>query len=244
MNIWLLIVAAVGLTSLLSGILGMAGGLVLMAILVALLPVASAMVIHGLVQAAANGWRALFLLPHVQWRLLGPFFAGGLIALGAFRLIGYVPDPAVVLILMGSFPWLARLVPRLRRLDVTHRGTGLLCGISVTTVQLLAGVAGPLLDLFYLNSKLNRYQIIASKAMTQTVGHLLKLSYYATLMTAIDEIPYWFWIVALLASMTGTWFGTRLVEHFTDQQFRRVTGWIILGIGTLCMLAGVYQLLN
>ncbi len=243
MAIYLLIIAIVALTSLLSGILGMAGGLVLMAALIALLPVATAMVIHGVVQAAANGWRALFLLPHVQWRLLIPFLIGGLIALVAFRLVGYVPEPAVVLIMMGSFPWLARIVPRLRRLDVTHTGTGIVCGISVTSVQLLAGVAGPLLDLFYLNSSLNRYQIIASKAMTQTIGHLIKISYYATLVTALDEIPIWFWVTALLASMAGTWYGTRLVAHFTDQQFRRVTGWIILGIGTLCIGAGVYLLL-
>ena len=51
----LAILATVLATSVLSGILGMAGGMLLMAVLVSLLPVSGAMVLHGAVQAMANG---------------------------------------------------------------------------------------------------------------------------------------------------------------------------------------------
>ena len=47
MLIQAVIIGSVFATSLLSGILGMAGGMILMAVLVALLPVATAMVLHG-----------------------------------------------------------------------------------------------------------------------------------------------------------------------------------------------------
>ena len=45
-------------TAFISGIFGMAGGMILMGILLAMMPVAAAMVLHGVTQMASNGWRA------------------------------------------------------------------------------------------------------------------------------------------------------------------------------------------
>ena len=70
MLIELTIVATVVLTSMLSGVLGMAGGIILMALLVALKPVAAAMIIHGVVQATSNGSRAFLLRRHIALRIL------------------------------------------------------------------------------------------------------------------------------------------------------------------------------
>ena len=67
-----LILVCVLLTSILSGVIGMAGGMILMAILVSVVSVAAAMMIHGAVQAAANGSRAWFLRSHIQWRKCPP----------------------------------------------------------------------------------------------------------------------------------------------------------------------------
>ena len=46
-------------TSLLSGIFGMAGGMILIGVLLVLLPVPEAMMLHGVTQLASNGWRGL-----------------------------------------------------------------------------------------------------------------------------------------------------------------------------------------
>ena len=53
-----LCLAMVG-TSFLSGIFGMAGGMILVGILLVLLPVPEAMMLHGVTQMASNGWRGL-----------------------------------------------------------------------------------------------------------------------------------------------------------------------------------------
>ena len=45
-------------TSFLSGIFGMAGGMILIGVLLALLPLPQAMVLHAVTQMASNGWRA------------------------------------------------------------------------------------------------------------------------------------------------------------------------------------------
>ena len=62
-----IVLLAVLATVVLSGVLGMAGGMVLMAVLVSVLPVAAAMVPLGATQGVSNGARVLFLRRHVVW---------------------------------------------------------------------------------------------------------------------------------------------------------------------------------
>jgi uncharacterized protein len=238
----LLILVSVLLTAVLSGILGMAGGMILMAILVALLSVPAAMVLHGAVQALSNGSRAVFLWRHVQWRVLPPYAAGAASAVAAFAAVGLVPDPGLVLLLVGAMPFLARATPRLQALDMRNPLTAAACGVVVTVAQLLAGASGPLLDMFYLNSTLSRHQVVASKAITQTLGHLIKLLYYGVLIGAAGELPVWIYAVAMATAVAGTRVGTRLLDRLADDAFRRVSGWVILAIGAACMAQGVRTL--
>ena len=243
------ILATVLATAVLSGVMGMAGGVLLMAVLVTLLPVASAMILHGAVQAASNGARFLFLREYVMWGIL-PFYAvGALLAVLLFVSAAFVPDPALVLILVGSFPWLARLVPTLRGLDVRRPVTGVACGAAVTAAQLLAGASGPLLDAFYLRTEVDRRSIVATKALTQAAGHVIKIGYYAWVTDAVvDEfsvadVPIWLIGAGIVLAVAGARIGTRLLEKFDDRQFRRVTGWVILGLGALCIVKGARDLL-
>ena len=53
-------------TSLLSGIFGMAGGMILVGFLLAVLPVPEAMMLHGVTQLASNGWRGLLWWRYVR----------------------------------------------------------------------------------------------------------------------------------------------------------------------------------
>jgi len=240
-----LILAAVLATAMLSGVLGMAGGMILMAILVAILPVATAMMLHGAVQAFSNGSRAWFLREHIRWNILPWYLVGSVVAVAAFALLTVVPDTGVVLVLVGAMPWIARATPRIgAHFDVSRPVTGVICGVTVTIAQLLAGASGPLLDLFYQHSPLNRYQIVASKALTQTIGHLLKLAYYGALAGSIGALPVWFYVVAILTAVAGARVGTRLLDRLADDDFRRVSGWVILGLGVVSMVEGVRRLVS
>ena len=72
------IIAAAFVTAAISGVFGMAGGLLLKGALALVLPVSATFVAHGLLQLVANGWRAILHRRHVAWRIVG------LYALGAF----------------------------------------------------------------------------------------------------------------------------------------------------------------
>ena len=140
--LYALVLVSVLATSVLSGILGMAGGMILMAILVSTMSVANAMLLHGAVQATSNGARAWFLRTHIRWQILPTYLLGAAAAVGFFTWLALVPDAGVVLILVGLFPWLARVNRRLRGLDVTRPVTTFSCGVVVTAAQLLAGAPG------------------------------------------------------------------------------------------------------
>ena len=238
----LLLFGSVLATSAISGVLGMAGGMILMAILVSTDSVAAAMMIHGAVQATSNGSRAWFLRSHIQWRILPAYAAGAAVAFVGFSLIVLVPDVSLVLIAVGVFPWLAPLLPKLHGLDICHLPTAALCGAVVTAAQLVAGASGPLLDVFYLNAKLNRFEIIASKAFTQTLGHLLKLAYYGLVIGVVEDIETTFYLIAMALAVIGTRIGTHLLKHWDDDRFRVISSRVILLLATVCIVKGVLDL--
>jgi len=222
----------------------MAGGVVLMAVLVNILPVSSAMVLHGITQFTANGSRTLILRKHLMWRLLPGYILGASAAVAGFSALLFVPEASVVLILVGLFPWLARLQPKSSALNITRPASNIICGFSVTSAQLLAGAAGPLLDLFYLNSGLDRQTVVANKALTQTIGHLLRIFYYGAIISVATPLPNWLFLAAAIAAVIGTRLGTWLLARWDDQRFQKVSGQIILATGTICILQGSYQLIR
>ena len=75
-SVAILVLLCVLLTSTLSGVVGMAGGMILMAFLVTVLPVASAMILHGTVQSIANGSRFWLLRKNMVWLVIPPYLLG------------------------------------------------------------------------------------------------------------------------------------------------------------------------
>ena len=60
------LVAMAFITAAISGVFGMAGGLLLKGALALVLPVSAVFVTHGLLQLVANGWRAILHRKHVK----------------------------------------------------------------------------------------------------------------------------------------------------------------------------------
>lgn len=234
-------------TSLLSGIVGMAGGIVLLAVLIATLPTTSAMILHGFIQAVANGSRAWFIREHVQWRLLPIFFAGVALVAMVFALIQIVWSAPVILIAIGAIAWLTVLMPKRLALDVTRPLTTFMCGLSVTAAQLLVGTSGPLLDAFFQKNRLNRFEVVATKAFTQTVGHLVKIGYFTWLALQTSEPMHHllnggYLLVLPLASLAGTRIGTWLLHKIDETHFRRLTSAVLLVLGVIVAVHGITQL--
>ena len=154
-------------TSFISGILGMAGGMILMGVLLALLPLPAAMMLHGITQLAANGWRAVLLRSEVDWAVFRGYVFGALLALLLFTLVRLVVSKPVALIAMGLTPFATLWLPEGLHLNAQRRGQALVCGVLCAAMSLTAGVSGPILDIFFVRTQMRRHAVVATKALTQ-----------------------------------------------------------------------------
>jgi uncharacterized protein len=223
-------------TSFLSGIFGMAGGIILMGVCVWLFSVSQAMVLQGIIQVASNGCRAALYFRHIVWRVMPGFIFGNLLALGFFAWLAYVPDKAMVYLMLGIMPFVGMAMRGSYALDITKRGAPTACGLIVATLQLTSGVTGPVLDSFFLKSPVTRYQVVATKAVTQTISHIIKLIYFGLLVTvegpAAADLPWWLFALSVPLVFAGTSLAKRVLDTISDKQFFRWSTWVIAGIGT------------
>jgi uncharacterized membrane protein YfcA len=227
-----LVLVAVLLTATLSGVLGMAGGLLLMGVLLLVLPTAVAFVVHGLLQLVANGWRAGLHRRHIQWRVIAWYAVGSAGAAALLGVLSWIPSKTVIYLALGLVPGLVWLPRRWLALDITRPRQAVAAGLLTTGVNLVAGVAGPLLDVFFVRAELGRHAVVATKAATQALAHLAKVAVYGAVLTGGGTgVP---WIVVLLGvplSVLGTALGARLLDRMTDATFASTTRWVVTGIG-------------
>ena len=242
----LIVTAAVLLTmvatAFLSGIFGMAGGLVLIGILLVLLPVPEAMMLHGVTQLASNGWRGVLWIKHVRWSAIVPYLGGCAVALVLWAFWRYVPSKAVALLMLGGAPFLVRLIPAQFKPDPENPVHGSIYGVLCMTLMLLTGVTGPLLDRFFLGGKLDRRQVIATKAICQIFGHGAKLLYFGAMIDQTATVDPIVATLAVLASMLGTSLAARVLERMSDAQFRVWSNRIITAVSGYFVAYGCYVL--
>jgi len=239
-----IITVTVFVTSFISGILGMAGGMILMGVLLALMPVPAAMMLHGVAQLAANGWRAWLWRSQIDWRVFRGNLYGSLLALAIFTVLQLVASRLVVYLFLGLTPFVSYVLPPRLKLNVDRKGHPFICGLSCTGLQLLSGVAGPLLDVFFLQSKMTRQQVVATKASTQTMSHLLKIFYFGFLINQAQQGSVEWWMAAsmILIAMAGTTASRGVLERMTDVNFRKWTRWTVTVIG-LVYLGNAFALM-
>ena len=243
MAYFLLAIATLG-TSFISGVLSMAGGMILMGVFGFFLSVPAAMVLHGVAQAVSNGSRVWLHRNHLRWNVLLPYSLGSFTILLAFMLVTFVPDKGLLFILIGSFPFIAFLLPKNINLDMSYPPVAFLSGLTVTTAQMLAGASGPVLDIFYVKSSLNRYEILGTKAITQTLGHIIKLVYYAFFLDLDINLPSWIYPAVIVAAILGNWLGKKVVERVDDELFKRAGRVAITLVGFIYILKGISEFLQ
>jgi uncharacterized membrane protein YfcA len=213
-------------TAILSAIVGMAGGIVLLSVMLLFLPPLAAIPLHGAVQLVSNGSRTWIQRHHVErslvWRysalLLPMSFAGLAIATSL--------HPSLTRALIGVFVLLATWVPAVltvglhpERSDRDRRF--LVLGGVVGLLNPTVGATGPLLAPFFLNLGLARQAIIGTKAACQMLGHLAKLAVFGVAGFAFASylLPL---LILSAAVVAGTWVGSRILGRVSELWFTRL----------------------
>ncbi|MEO7743337.1 MAG: sulfite exporter TauE/SafE family protein [Usitatibacter sp.] len=233
------------LTSFVSGILGMAGGMILMGILLAMMPVPTAMLLHGITQLASNLWRAIMWRKSVDWRVFREYVLGALAATAAFALLQLVVSKPIAFVVMGLTPFVTLVLPEKLHLNVERRGHSFACGAVCSALSLTAGVSGPILDVFFVRSRMTRHAVIATKAMTQSASHLLKILYFGGVV-AVGGGAVAPWVGAMMVTLAviGTSLSRPVLEKMNDESFRRWTRRTIMTLGAFYLASGAWMLLQ
>ncbi len=217
-----LLMGALGLlmvaTAFLSGLFGMAGGLILIGVLLTLMPLPTAMVLHAITQMASNGWRAFLWRSHIRWR-------------------------PVALLLLGVTPFMARLTPPGLKPNPDSVWQGTFYGSICMGLMLMTGVSGPLMDTFFLGANFDRRGIVATKATCQVASHFVKLIYFGGIIDQAATLDPVLAGVAVAASMLGTTLARHILEAMTELQFRTWARRLITTVAGYYILYGGWLLL-
>jgi len=219
--------------SALSAIVGMGGGVILLGVMALVLSPQLVVPLHGVVQLASNTTRTIVFLRHVNWTLVGIF--------GVFITLGV--GAAAWLWTGGSVAWIKPLIGLfilfhlgMRQWAPTLRNPPLWAyaplGVVAGFLTLYVGATGPLIAPFFLRDDLDNEGVIATKAMCQTIGHVLKIP--AFLAIGFDYFEHVELLgILLIVVIGGTLLGKRVLGHLSNTVFTR----LFLGVLTLLALA-------
>ena len=242
MHILAILLLAALITACISGIFGMAGGMIMMGVIATYLGVAEAMVVHGAVQSVSNSYRAWLIRDNIRWDILGRIAVGVLPALTLLTLAAYVPSKGVLFLVLGSLPLLLWLPIEKLSFDAQRPLHAVLCGFLITGLNLVAGAAGPALDMFFIKTTMPRHEIVATKAITMFGSHMMKIVYFGIPLLIGADLsglpPLWFFLAAIPCIMIGTFIGTRILHRMSDIGFRKYTKWLVSVVGIIYVWRG------
>ena len=234
------ILVTVLVTSFISGIFGMAGGLIFMGVLNALVPVATAMIIHGAVQMISNGYRAFLWRRHIDWTIFRRYALGSGAAVALLFALSWRPDKQTVYLLLGLVAMLVWLPRALLDLDIQKRFQAESAGFVVQSLNTIAGVSGPLMDQFFVRTDMTRHAIVATKAVTQVLAHFVKIMFWSVPVITAAGVqalpPWWLLLAAAPLSMLGTTLGGKVLDRMSDVNFKRGMEYLVTAIGAVMLL--------
>src|SRR5262249_59662131 len=80
--------------------------------------------------------------------------------------------------------------PSVIRQYMEWRGVLFITGVATTIIQILAGVGGLFLDIFFQKSMLDRKTTNATKAVAQSFSHIVRVLYFGSL-SGVGDLPLW-----------------------------------------------------
>lgn len=217
-----LLTTVVLFTSMLSGLAGLGGGTVLIALLFALgLPAEQAIPLFAAVQVVANVSRTAAYAADVRWRAAGWFLLAAVPATLLMTPLAISIDTGAVQLLLGGLILLSLLPGKadkpLMGETASFIGAGLINGLAGVFV----GATGLLTGRLMLRPEWSQRTTIGTLAMTQSLGHLLRVLAFGLMGYNALAQPELL-LPMSVAVVAGTWGGRRLNDYVSHEQFLRL----------------------
>jgi uncharacterized membrane protein YfcA len=219
-------------TAVLSGVLGMAGGVALLGVLLLFLPPLVAIPVHGVIQLVSNGSRVLAQRRHARfdwilWYAL-PLVPAGWLGLAVAKAVPERFLEGAIGAVVLAATWLPRRRDGARAAE-RPRLRFLALGGSAGFLSMVVGAVGVLIDPFFLGLGLSRHALVGTKAACQALGHTVKVGLFGVAGFAFAEhLP----LLALGAACAaaGTWLGSRLLDRLSEEGFLWLYRTVLTGL--------------
>jgi uncharacterized membrane protein YfcA len=210
------------LTSIISAVSGMGGGIVLLSILTIFLDMSVIVPIHGIVQLISNSTRTWLLRDNVIKKIFLWFCTG--IPIGtliAIKIIKSIQNKDVFLVFIAILIFYSVFKPKkLPEIKIPFWCFSFI-GVAVGILGPLIGATGPFIAPFFIRSDFTKEQIVATKSSVQVVGHLVKLPTFFYLgFNYLEHINLI--VVLTVGALLGTHFGVKLLGKIKDKSFRYI----------------------
>lgn len=220
------------LTSILSAIAGLGGGVILLLVIAQFVAPTTAIPIQGAIQLVSNGSRAALLRRSISWPVVGwsslLLLPGSLVGVA---IATSVPEDAVrivlavfVVVLAWRPQWLKLSPPSSHATDQGDEGEPnraqgrrpMLIGLGAATGVLnsTVGASGPVTSPFFKAVTATHVAFVATAAATQVAAHTAKLIAFTAsgwdIADHVDVIA-----IGIVGVLTGSWIGTRLLGRIS-----------------------------
>jgi uncharacterized membrane protein YfcA len=202
----------------------MAGGTILLAVLVSIAPPTLAIPTHGFAQSASNLGRVVSFWSHIKWRVALPFVLPVLPGtwLG-LQLVDLLQGPAMSLLvglaILSATLW-SRYGSRQGSVQKARPWwVFTLIGAVSSVLGMIVGATGPLIAPFFLGPDFTKEEMVGTKAVCQMTVQLIKVpSFWAAGWIGHEHLP----LLAVLAftALLGANLGKRFLGRFSDSQVK------------------------
>ena len=219
------------ITSSISAVLGMGGGIILLGIMAIIIPEGYAVVaLHGIIQLVSNFTRSFVFRQHVKKDIIRQYLPGAILGLSLSSLIIFflitifqVESAKEIKIdflkpLIGFFIlwFLFGRRPKLKDDHPNFFGVGFVSGITTVFI----GATGPLIAPFFLKGKLAKETIIANKAVCQAISHSGKIPFFIYFFQFDYFAEMKILIPLIIAVFIGTNFGKKILAFIPERVFQ------------------------
>ena len=226
----ILIVSAL-ITSSISAVLGMGGGIILLGIMALIIPQGYMVIaLHGIIQLFSNTTRTYIFRKHLKKNIINEFIKGAFIGVAISAIIiflliqlydvGSASEIKVDFLkpIIGVFIiWYLFLKgPKKEKKSKSFVKVGFISGLA----SIFVGATGPLIAPFFLSGNLTKENIIANKAACQMITHLTKIPLFIYFFNVSYISEYSLLIPLILSVYIGTNLGKKLLSFIPERTFK------------------------
>lgn len=204
-------------TSTIAGVVGLGGGMILIALLPSFLPINALVPVHGLTQLSSNLSRAFFGYKDVKVEVIPKFLLGSVLGVSFFATILYFISLDYVPLFIGLYIllslWSQTFNEKIKRFESYY-----IIGFFQSGFSIVVGATGPLATTLLVKDYDDKHTVVATAAALMSITHMLKVFVFIFFgFVFFDYISVLTFMI--LGAVAGSYAGTLLRDKIEGKRF-------------------------